>query len=292
MTLTQINYFLTVANEGSISSAANRLFVSQPAVSKQIASLEAELGFQLFDRVDRRLHLTEAGILMRDNLRRCTDDFQNTVDKIRHNSTVRKGSLHIGCVDAWNASLFMTELNRYFSDTHSDVELIVEAYSAPEIMDALTNKEIDIALCYYYAFSNQSGIFATPIRTLECGLLYSKAHFQTITQPKDFDGVSILINASDSNPFFRITNYLLSTYDLCCEKKLCRRSSTATMRAFCGDGVLPVSEWNHLISSSEFGYMPLGRELPISAVHLQSSLDSDKRFLINEAIWLLKNTFA
>ena len=60
MTLGQINCFLTVVNEQSFAKAANVLFVSQPAVSKSIASLEEELGFPLFDRRGRELRLPVA----------------------------------------------------------------------------------------------------------------------------------------------------------------------------------------------------------------------------------------
>ncbi|HHT17638.1 MAG TPA: LysR family transcriptional regulator, partial [Papillibacter sp.] len=61
MTIGQINCFMTVVNEQSFSKAANVLFVSQPAVSKSIASLEEELGYALIDRRDRELRLTPAG---------------------------------------------------------------------------------------------------------------------------------------------------------------------------------------------------------------------------------------
>lgn len=53
--------FITVAESGSFSAAAERLFLSQPAVSKRVASLETELGTRLFDRIGRQVLLTEAG---------------------------------------------------------------------------------------------------------------------------------------------------------------------------------------------------------------------------------------
>lgn len=53
--------FLAVANEGSFSAAANQLHITQPAMSKRIASLEHQLKTQLFDRIGRAVQLTEAG---------------------------------------------------------------------------------------------------------------------------------------------------------------------------------------------------------------------------------------
>ena len=53
--------FLTVADQQSVSKAAERLHLTQPAISKQVQSLESQLGIALFDRIGRRLNLTEAG---------------------------------------------------------------------------------------------------------------------------------------------------------------------------------------------------------------------------------------
>src|SRR5476649_66929 len=61
MDLRRIRTFVTVAEQGSVSSAAVRLHVSQPALSRQIGELQQELGLKLFDRVGRRLVLTTGG---------------------------------------------------------------------------------------------------------------------------------------------------------------------------------------------------------------------------------------
>ena len=67
--LRQIRYFLTIAELGNLTAAANQLFVAQPALSRQIAQLENELGFALFDRNPRGVTLTAAGKLYRDRVR-------------------------------------------------------------------------------------------------------------------------------------------------------------------------------------------------------------------------------
>lgn len=66
--LKQIRYFLTVADLGGFTSAAAALYVAQPALSRQVALLEAELGFALFDREPRGVRLTPAGTLYRDRV--------------------------------------------------------------------------------------------------------------------------------------------------------------------------------------------------------------------------------
>jgi DNA-binding transcriptional LysR family regulator len=66
--LKQIRYFLTVANLGGFTPAASALFVAQPALSRQIAQMEEELGFLLFDREPRGVRLTPAGVVYRDRV--------------------------------------------------------------------------------------------------------------------------------------------------------------------------------------------------------------------------------
>ena len=61
MDLKQLNYFVTVADEGSITAGAKKLFLSQPPLSTQLRDLEEELGCVLFERGPRHITLTEPG---------------------------------------------------------------------------------------------------------------------------------------------------------------------------------------------------------------------------------------
>jgi len=56
-----LSAFIAVSDTGSFSRAAERLFITQPAVSKRISSLELELNTHLFDRIGKKVLLTEAG---------------------------------------------------------------------------------------------------------------------------------------------------------------------------------------------------------------------------------------
>ena len=65
MELRVLRYYLTVAREENITRAAEILHITQPTLSRQMADLEAELDTRLFDRTNRRITLTEAGMLLR-----------------------------------------------------------------------------------------------------------------------------------------------------------------------------------------------------------------------------------
>src|SRR5690606_37510681 len=61
MDIANLNAFIAIAETGSFSHAADRLHLTQPAVSKRLAALESQLGVRLFDRLGREIGLTEAG---------------------------------------------------------------------------------------------------------------------------------------------------------------------------------------------------------------------------------------
>lgn len=87
MELRHLRYFVAVADAGSVSRAAVQLRVTQPALSRQIRDLEAELGLPLFDRVGRRLQLTAAG----DNLLLRTREILRSADSLREHAGALAG---------------------------------------------------------------------------------------------------------------------------------------------------------------------------------------------------------
>ena len=77
MEIRVLRYFLTVAREGGINRAAEILHITQPTLSRQLASLEEEAGVKLFERGARKITLTNEGIL----LRRRAEEILSLVDK-------------------------------------------------------------------------------------------------------------------------------------------------------------------------------------------------------------------
>lgn len=92
-----LKYFLAVAKRASISRAAEDMNISQPALSRQLMDLEAELGVKLLTRGKRSTTLTEAGYLLKKRAEEITDLVDKTVDELSHARDGISGNIRIGC---------------------------------------------------------------------------------------------------------------------------------------------------------------------------------------------------
>ena len=91
-----LKYFLTITKEQSISSAAKALHLSQPTLSRQIKALEEELGKQLFIRSNRKITLTEEGMLLRKRAEEITELINKTIEEITLSNEIIAGNISIG----------------------------------------------------------------------------------------------------------------------------------------------------------------------------------------------------
>lgn len=91
-----LQYFLAIAREETISSAANRLHITQPTLSRQMKELEGELGKQLFIRGNRKITLTEDGMLLRHRGEEIVSLVEKTEQEIMLSETTISGDIYIG----------------------------------------------------------------------------------------------------------------------------------------------------------------------------------------------------
>src|SRR6187551_504191 len=89
----QLEYVVAVADEGSFTSAARSLHVSQPALSQSIAALEAEVGVPLFDRLGRTVRLTSAGEALLSPARQVLHDLELARASVDDSVSLRSGRL-------------------------------------------------------------------------------------------------------------------------------------------------------------------------------------------------------
>lgn len=92
----EIEYILTIANEGSITKAAQKLFIAQPSLSQVLKRVEAELGVSLFNRVKSRLKLTPEGEVFVSSGQEIMEIIRKLDDKFSVLSNAESGKLVVG----------------------------------------------------------------------------------------------------------------------------------------------------------------------------------------------------
>jgi len=138
MDIPSLQAFLAVAETGSFSRAAERIYLTQPAVSKRIQALERELDARLFDRFGRSIHLTEAGTALRDRAGQLLKDMEDVRRSIANLSGTVSGELrvatshHIGlhrlppALQAFHGAYPGVRLDLRFMDSEKACEAVLQ----------------------------------------------------------------------------------------------------------------------------------------------------------------------
>jgi len=141
--LRHLRYFVAVAEELHFGRAAERLGIAQPPLSRQIQSLESELGFKLFDRSRRRVELTSAGGVLLKRTRDVLERLEEAVRDARRTSTGKRGRVTVGYPSSL-AYTGLVGLLRAFRAEFPDVELAVRELPLADQLVGLKNGELDV----------------------------------------------------------------------------------------------------------------------------------------------------
>ncbi len=144
MTEIQIECFLSVANHLNFARASEELSISQPAVTHQIQSLEAELGVKLFKRSTRFVSLTEEGISFLDDAKSMQQIIFRAKSRFSKAGTAAYETLVIGCSSPYQMQLFLDPLYQMrlkYPDFHPQFRYITPSQIPPKIDDEI----LDIA---------------------------------------------------------------------------------------------------------------------------------------------------
>jgi DNA-binding transcriptional LysR family regulator len=154
MTLVQLRHLLSLARTGSFSRSAALLFITQPALSRSIGALEAELGQRLFDRIGRKSELTPFGREMAERaaeLVLAADDLRERARRLgggrargsdTHGDTGEEGRLRVG-LGSGPAAMLMTPLLRECALHHPKLQLQVARAGTEQLVQALRDRTLD-----------------------------------------------------------------------------------------------------------------------------------------------------
>ena len=176
MELRQLNSLVTlVENDFSVSRAAQKLHLVQPAVSQHLKQLEEELGTRLFRRKGKRLTgLSEAGEKVLHYARNVLSDTANILAVGLEHVSEEKGVLRIGTTHT-QARYVLPPIVRHFSDAYPAVELQMLESTPRQLVDMARENKVDFAICTE-ALGEHPALLAIPCNRWNRCLIAPKAH--------------------------------------------------------------------------------------------------------------------
>lgn len=173
MRLEQISYFLSVAEHGNITAAARSLYISQPALSKQITLLEQEIGLPLFERQTRGVTLTRAGVQFQKDLKNILKELENAKKNAVLAGRAQKPLLNIGCFDGVYADDFLPTLYEYLREAAPGQKLVLHKCDFVEGMECIRKGKIDLWLTLGPSWEDTEGFLKKELAYRKGALIYS-----------------------------------------------------------------------------------------------------------------------
>lgn len=147
MELRVLQYFLAVAREQSISGAAEFLHLSQPTLSRQLKDLEEELGKQLFIRGNRKITLTEEGVLLRKRAGEILELVKKTEQEIALSDYTVAGDIYIGAGET-DAIRVIAKAAQQLQRKYPEVRLHIASGDAADVVEKLDKGLIDFGVLF------------------------------------------------------------------------------------------------------------------------------------------------
>lgn len=138
-----LQYFLAIAEEQSITRAADYLHITQPTLSKQMMDLEAQLGKQLLIRGKKKVTLTEDGAYLRSRAQEIISLMEKTEDAFRESEQIITGEIHIGCGELH--SLYpIIQMMKEIQDEYPDIRFHFFSGNADAVTEKLDKGLLDL----------------------------------------------------------------------------------------------------------------------------------------------------
>lgn len=147
MELRVLQYFLAVARENSISGAAEFLHLSQPTLSRQLKELEEELGKQLFIRGNRKITLTEEGMILRKRAEEVAELIRKTKDEISASDDMLAGDISIGAGET-DGNRFLIKVMNTMRKEYPLVHFHIISGDKAMITEAVDRGLIDLGIVF------------------------------------------------------------------------------------------------------------------------------------------------
>ncbi|HKO44749.1 MAG TPA: LysR family transcriptional regulator [Pyrinomonadaceae bacterium] len=145
MEIRQLRAFVSIAELGTFTAGAQRVHVTQAAISMQIRQLENELGARLFIRAPRKVMLTEAGEQLLSRARQILRDHDAALEEIADLTGAERGRLRVGSASAMVTTDVLPKLLRDVRRQHSRADITVASGTSESLVQLILGGELDVA---------------------------------------------------------------------------------------------------------------------------------------------------
>lgn len=202
MNTTQIKCFLALAQTLNFTKAAEQLYMSQPGLSRQIASMERDLNTLLFIRDQKSVRLTPAAALLAQELGAIETAYENLIARVQSVGMGYSGSLTLGVLEGqWVGDEF-ADFCCHFMDTYPNIDFHIQQGSFADLRKKLLSGEIDVAMTIQFDIADMEGIVTRQYNSDHAVFAVSRrlplGQKETITFEDMLDGTFLLISPEDS----------------------------------------------------------------------------------------------
>ncbi len=198
ITLRQVEAFRAVMISGSVTQAANMLFVSQPAVSRILSDLEYRVGFKLFDRTRRHLVPTEEGRAFYDEVERAFTGLQQIDQAAASIRRYHRGHLRLITFQSLAPTL-MVDLITRFAERYPEIAVSLEVQPSQRVFERVVSQHCDLGILT--APITGASVVASTIATTNAVCILPKSHplaTKPMIRPGDLAGQPCISFMSDS----------------------------------------------------------------------------------------------
>ena len=176
MTLNQLKYFIAVARCLSFTEAARSLFMTQPALSRQIQAMEEELGTRLFVRDKKTLKLTPGGSVLYNGLPDFLKQYEELMNHARHANQGHEGRLRLGILDIYDVSDLFPQVVGAFQERYPQIGLSMERYSLGELPELLYEDRLDIICTYGFSLFDKPDLMTVDVQKFDSCIMLNRNH--------------------------------------------------------------------------------------------------------------------
>lgn len=176
MTLNQLKYFIAVARCLSFTEAARSLFMTQPALSRQIQAMEEELGTQLFVREKKTLKLTPGGSVLYNGLPEFLRRYDRLTEDARNANRGYEGRLRVGLLDVYDASELFPPVVEELRRQCPNILLTLERFSLGQLPERLYADRLDMICTYGFSLFDKPDLVTVDVQKYDSCIMLNRNH--------------------------------------------------------------------------------------------------------------------